>query len=237
MKIPSFIFAFFLSIFCYSQDGTLSSVDWRLDFIEIDGQAYYPPVNEELYQVPLIFENNGLLFKSFVCKQGEGELVFDDPYLSFNFVDGINFTLPECQNTENSDFEELYFGFFLNEIIETFDYEIYIIDFPEAYNLIITSASGNFAYYNDFTLSNQEFSDSNILIFPNPVEDELFISTSSDIGAFSITIYNISGNSILTTSYNNGDESINVENFKKGIYFISIKDEFGNTSIKRMIKN
>jgi len=65
----------------------------------------------------------------------------------------------------------------------------------------------------------------------------LFISTSSDIGAFSITIYNISGNSILTTSYNNGDESINVENFKKGIYFISIKDEFGNTSIKRMIKN
>jgi len=237
MKNTNFIIALFLSMFCYSQDGTLYGVDWKLDFIVIDEQAYYPPVNEELSIVPLSFENNGLLFKSFVCKQGEGELVFDDPFYSFNFVDGINFTLPECQNTENSDFEELYFGLFLNDITESFNYEIGIIDFPEGYILNIISASGDNAYYFDYILSNQEFSISNILIFPNPVGDELFISSSNDTEDFSLTIYDIMGKSILTKNYNKGDESINTENLKSGIYFISIKDILGNETVKKIIKN
>ena len=83
-------------------------------------------------------------------------------------------------------------------------------------------------------LSVDEFNESNVAIYPNPVNDTLFIKLKTDVNA-RVTIYNILGKQILNTTIQSSG-SIDTSNLWSGIYIIKITQ--GNTSIsKKLIKN
>jgi ELWxxDGT repeat protein len=69
-----------------------------------------------------------------------------------------------------------------------------------------------------------------LIIYPNPVNDILYIKSNSTIKTG--IIYNLLGKKMKTTS----NTSVNVSNLKSGIYFLKIEDEFGNISSKKWIK-
>lgn len=68
-------------------------------------------------------------------------------------------------------------------------------------------------------------------IFPNPVENTLFIRSNDKIN--SVVIYNVVGISILNVS--NNFENIGVADLHDGIYFVKINTDYGEI-IKRFVK-
>ena len=71
-------------------------------------------------------------------------------------------------------------------------------------------------------------------IYPNPVDDRLYIETEAQ--SLTIEIYDVFGRLQVTeTPSHQGNLTIDVENLKAGIYFVKINTEKGNI-VKRIIK-
>ena len=70
-----------------------------------------------------------------------------------------------------------------------------------------------------------------ISIYPNPVNDKLFIQGVSDVSE--ISIYDLLGKLVLSKT---NTSEIDVTNLKKGIYLIKIKDQ-QKEIIKKLVKN
>jgi len=76
-----------------------------------------------------------------------------------------------------------------------------------------------------------------VSIYPNPVNDKLFISLLNDLKNFKVSIFNMDGKEII--SIQEGDfknRSIDVQNLTSGIYFIQIKDNQGQTYTQKFVK-
>ena len=91
--------------------------------------------------------------------------------------------------------------------------------------------------FNVGSLSIEEESIENTSIYPNPVTDALQIDTTVKIT--NATIIDVTGKSVLeiNNQNSNGIESIELTNIAKGMYFLSLRGESGETKILRFIKN
>ncbi|MCF6306386.1 MAG: T9SS type A sorting domain-containing protein [Flavobacteriaceae bacterium] len=236
MKYIMVLFCFAFSLNSYSQAEELFYNDWRLYSLNIDGQNYTPPSNEEISNVILSFNSDPENLITGVCSSFEGELVYNNTDVTFAFPNGISTTLIECENPDNSTFEVLYFNFFNDYIDFPFPYIVGHVDFPEWWYLIIYNENGDSAEYEWYTLSTQDSFSVNFTLFPNPITNEFFISIDNTSEKVNVTIYNILGEIILTEKNYQSNTSVDVQNLNSGIYFVSITDENGNTSIKRLIK-
>ncbi|MCJ8292263.1 MAG: T9SS type A sorting domain-containing protein [Crocinitomicaceae bacterium] len=90
------------------------------------------------------------------------------------------------------------------------------------------------------TISNQtnaisSFSISPFLIYPNPTENLLTISTES-INAMSIEILSLGGEIIMNESINSKLQTIDVSNLDSGVYIVFVSSDSGEKWAKRFIK-
>jgi hypothetical protein len=76
--------------------------------------------------------------------------------------------------------------------------------------------------------------DSKVEIYPNPVDDKLYIETQTLTQTLTIEIYDVYGRRQLS-AVSHQPSVIDVENLKSGIYFVKINTEKGNI-VKRIIK-
>ena len=243
MKYLAAVVLFFFSISSNAQlDNILIENDWYLYSLSIEDQVFIPPVNSEMPYVELNFIDfkSTIIFESRACSIGNGVVIIDENNYTLTFVNGISINLILCNFEENQEFDSIYFDFYSENASNPFNINLLIIDDPESneelFGLEIVSANGDTAFYNSWLLSNDEFSVSTFKLFPNPVKDKFYISSTNE-NDFSITIFDITGKLILTKENKKSGESINIQTLKSGIYFISIKDDLGNTSIKRLLKN
>lgn len=240
MKILNVIASLLFFLNCNAQlQDILTQNQWYLYSLTISDQVFIPPVNEEVSSVFLNFEEPLPLFTTHVCNDAFGEVSIDDVNFTFVFVEGLNFTLIECNHPENGDFEIVYFGFYNDNVTETFTCEVIFIDDEsgnELISLTINTPNGDNAIYNNWLLSNEEFNQSSFSIYPSPTNTEFYISTNTETNKYAVTIYDVTGKLILSEAINYSGEAINVQSFTSGIYFVSIQDENGNSSIKRLIK-
>ena len=79
-------------------------------------------------------------------------------------------------------------------------------------------------------LNNTSFTSSSYLVYPNPVDD--FVTVSSKEVIKSIRIFNVLGQEILLVSPNEKESKINTSKFSKGVYFIRINSVNGNKTVK-----
>lgn len=76
-----------------------------------------------------------------------------------------------------------------------------------------------------------------ILVYPNPVSDNLTIEiSSSQQEKKEVSIYNTLGEKILAQNFSAQKYSLNVSAFAKGIYFIMVTDEAGNRVVRKVVK-
>lgn len=62
-----------------------------------------------------------------------------------------------------------------------------------------------------------------LLVYPNPTSDNLFLSTDTDrLSKLNIKIYNLYGQVVESTMLSSIDESVDVSNLKNGVYFIQL---------------
>ncbi len=80
--------------------------------------------------------------------------------------------------------------------------------------------------------------DENILIYPNPASNQLFIEiNSTDIQINSISISDVTGKVIKSEVVNSQKKSIFTGDLSNGLYLISLTDKTGNRSTKKIIIN
>ena len=84
-------------------------------------------------------------------------------------------------------------------------------------------------------------SENTLLISPNPVSNELFIKMDRVANTkVDVIIHNISGQKILTTTYEqaigSGTKSINFQNFARGVYFVTVILNDKKEAVQRIVK-
>ena len=90
--------------------------------------------------------------------------------------------------------------------------------------------------YEDITGINDNYI-TNVNVYPNPVNDRLYIETQTLTQTLTVEIYDVYGRHQVTeTPSHQGNLTIDLSNLKSGIYFVKIKTEEGNI-VKRIIKN
>jgi hypothetical protein len=224
------------SLQCLAQDPVLYEHTWYLNDLIIEGDSNPPPFNSDIGFVILIFDEglpNDLNFQTLVCQEGISEVEFDDPNSSFSFVQTFSIGGIECEMQGNTDYEALYFNFFLDDISFPFVYEIT----SDNGNLLlgVTSESGDLALYSNEILTVSDPKLIEVRISPNPMHDVLSISSLNN-EIFSIQVYDIQGKQV--TSFEDLHLStieISLANIVSGMYFLKIQTHEGQIT-KRVVK-
>ncbi|HET8837571.1 MAG TPA: T9SS type A sorting domain-containing protein [Flavobacteriaceae bacterium] len=98
---------------------------------------------------------------------------------------------------------------------------------PIITNTVSTEIVENLGIENNSKLADQ------IILYPNPAENELHIQMTSGILLKRMTIYNLQGQEILVQKRK---EAINIENLTSGMYLLKIETDKG-TLVRQLIKN
>lgn len=239
------IIVILLFIVCVKSNAQLQDIlienDWYLYSLSVDGQIYYPPVNSEMPSVTLDFIDfqSDVIFETQGCNTGNGVVIIDENDYTLTFTDGIQVTLILCDYEENSNFENYYFGFYINNVDTPFNIGLFIIDDPnsneELYGLEIVSPNGDYAFYNNWILSNEDFLAPEFYMYPNPVTERFHISSAINEN-IDVLIYDITGKLIITKKNINAQNPIDIGDIESGLYFVQVSDKRGNSSIKRLVK-
>ena len=98
------------------------------------------------------------------------------------------------------------------------------------YTLIASSDNG-------ISLSNEDFvlNETNIFLYPNPANDVLNYSFSTDVALKSVQVTDISGKIIFSNNSDLSSNQINVSDLSSGIYFVTFDSENGAFT-KKFIK-
>ena len=64
----------------------------------------------------------------------------------------------------------------------------------------------------------------NIVLYPNPVVDEIRLLTDQDVEFDRVFIYDMSGKEILSTNWN-GQDALNINSLEVGTYFIQVTNQ------------
>ena len=137
-------------------------------------------------------------------------------YPIWNFyVNGIE-VIPEgtSYTNENGDFPTSLGG--INFFSISMDNEMYLDDFN---------------YQDSIIMDNEDFSEKDFTIYPNPAQSLLNISSQESIN--NISIYNSLGNLIKESL---GETTLDVSYLKSGLYFIEVTTD-SNKSVQKFIKN
>jgi hypothetical protein len=130
--------------------------------------------------------------------------------------------------------DSIYLGTISANQIDTFDYQISAPNFDTIVHFIIDVNSTNGVVEgiggalivnggNTVQVSEIEIEKSFVKLWPNPVKNELSISTNSN--AFNLQIFNLQGK-LMHSSYSNGSAlTVDVQRFENGLYLIQgVKD-------------
>ena len=180
---------------------------------------------------PYITITESLEFNGFgACNSFSGDFIYSNN-TSGEYLNPINYTrtYETCDFEEHIDFEMFFLSFFANEGERNFS----ILDTPSDQYLSFTTTTGFIVHFrNSPSLSSSDNSLHNLVLYPNPVSDKLYISSDNTV-AESTSIYSLTGKKILEAV--NETNSINVSALSKGMYFLELTSSEGKT-VKKFIK-
>ena len=245
MKLTFLYLVVLFSIGVHSQNSStpLYGTPWYLTSIEENNITHnIPPYNgfakwifqispTEIGGIPSADNLSGEY-----CFAFNGPMIVEDNY--FNFIDSqFAVTLNMCDWLTDAEhiLMNKQVAFYQNNLQDSFQFQIN--NLGEDSELVITNVSGNKAYYNNIPteeyLSTEKFAlESQIIVYPNPANEKLFISMPDNNQAKSIKVYSFDMKEIGVVN----DKTIDVSSFSSGIYIISI--EFNGKKVyKKFVVN
>ena len=136
-----------------------------------------------------------------------------------------NLTSLNLRNGNNGAIENLY-------ALDNDDLFCIDVDDPSAAPYPGWNVENQVVFSEDCSLGQDDFLLTQVIIFPSPVTDTLFI-TSEGITVEKIIVYSISGKQVIEASAN--ENSIDVSNLSEGLYFIEIFSS-ERKSVQKFIK-
>ncbi len=228
-KIKILLIITFASLSSYAQNPQLFENTWYLQKVVVNDIVFLPPINDEVDYVDLLIEESNLF--SNVCYTIIGaieEIDNENLYVSlFFFWDG------DCFLQETIDFEAVYFaGFFMAENSNiTISY--LIEDESNNKKLTLTNINGDKAIYGNVLLAQQDFSISNITIYPNPIKNTLQINNQNAIKINNLQMYDLMGRLVLEEV--NPRMQLDVSELANGLFFVRLETDQG-IFVRKVIK-
>ncbi|BAO75992.1 hypothetical protein WPG_1762 [Winogradskyella sp. PG-2] len=108
---------------------------------------------------------------------------------------------------------------------EDIDFQ-YMTEITKLITVYLATAAGF-----DPTLSNAELSNSEVIIFPNPVSSVLNVSNNS-LQDLKISIYDITGKLIKSKESNSQNIELDVRQNRTGVYFVNVASETKSSTYK-----
>nr|WP_321226320.1 T9SS type A sorting domain-containing protein [uncultured Psychroserpens sp.] len=235
MKIILIILALLFTTSNFAQDSRLFDNIWYLNDLIIDGTHNIPPTNEEIPFVPLEFiEPNEFL--TGICEAGMNGAIIYSANNEFTFDGGIAVLTGGCyDDPSNEDFNGLYVGFWFYTSLDVYEYSI--TETENNRTLSIINSNGDEAIYGDQLLSIRDFNNDNFSIFPNPVNDILYIQKKQNVNFSKIMIFDFNGRLIqIEEQIDLDDLAVNVQKLNNGIYFISIENDANQVVFAKFVK-
>ncbi|NPD46781.1 MULTISPECIES: T9SS type A sorting domain-containing protein [unclassified Lentimicrobium] len=82
----------------------------------------------------------------------------------------------------------------------------------------------------------EDIFENNFTVFPNPVQDRLYISTHiASQNQFSIQFYNSTGQLMNTLSVSSNDVYVDMSNYSNGLYYVKLLNESGSILAKQKV--
>ncbi len=129
--------------------------------------------------------------------------------------------------------------------IETDTLFTWSTDYPSAKYPIASTrldGNGNFTYLEVLRIANDGLSSkgstrlNNVTIYPNPTHDRVNLSGLKTNTNYDLTLFNSSGQAVYTENLiNTNNKTLDLSNFDKGIYFLSVTNEDGSSSVKQTL--
>ena len=91
--------------------------------------------------------------------------------------------------------------------------------------------------FRDLTSVKDLFVENNILYFPNPVREVLYIQNLQAETLAGIQVFNMQGQLVTTLRVNNDNVILDTSNWKNGMYILTVVDKRGNVSARKFVKN
>ena len=224
------------SINTYAQDPQLFENDWYLQKVVIDAEDFFPPINDDIDVVTLniVMEEEYNLFDTIACSSITGEFItFTNENIFVGIFNMLLGDVGDCDLEDTYTFQDIYFNLFYNwqEMDNLFDYEIETISVNYKV-LTITNVNGDLAVYGNQQLSNQDFINVSVSLYPNPVKNTLQISTENNLTIKRIEIFDVLGEKVLAIKNTN---QINVSVLATGLLFVKVTTDKG-VVVKKMVK-
>ncbi len=212
----------YINTFLVYPSDELTDNTWFLQNMVIDGTSNFPPNNEEISSIWCNFDinQNFNLFRTYVCDALEGTQHFDTTQSNFYLYE-VSIGLIQCGITENNDYHNMYFDFFLNSLPGPYNYTLEKSE--NLKTLTITNSSGDYAVYNSIITSVESPENSYLKVYPNPTSDIIYIDIlNRDISDYKIEVVNMLGK-VVYNSYN--AKSVDLSSLQDGVYFLSVKSK------------
>lgn len=228
----SVIFIFVSLQTLFAQDPQLTDNQWYVDYLEIDGTIIESPISGlGIFNTNIDFK--ATMFLAVVDPESDylfGDIAYDVPNNAFTFTN-MGITLPGCQ--AYCDFAIDYFNLLGGDLIEIEWNYLVEEQQDESLRLTLTNSNGDRAVYNDFPpLGMDQFDASSIVVFPNPVSEQLFIT--SEIGRIEgIELYNNQGQRLKFEHFAEG--VVDLSHLAAGHYFVVVTSEYGSV-VKKLLK-
>lgn len=222
-----------LSHFASAQDSRLFDTTWYLTKLVDNEVETYPPGNTEVVNVPLVFNQANVSISTNVCNGMEGGVVFENNLTHFVSSDNLYTTLIICNQSENGDFESLYFSFFtLNT-----DFSYSIVESGNSKTLSIVNLNNNkTAFYSSQTLSNTKFKELDFGVYSNSKTEMVVVELKNpNVTNTKVEIVDASGKIYRSQNFNSSSISIDVKGLSAGMYIVKVTNADG-VGVRKIIK-
>ncbi len=240
----------FSSLKTYAQHEDLFDETWYLEKLTIENDTIYNPTRGDLnYDIASTIyfnsENNGIIdFGGCPGEYNFIEMEFDEIDNFFNTSGIGGFPLQFCSDFWGhfeglEEFTDLYFNDFFYGYGTEGDILIYYNihqNNNSSQTLILTNPDNYKAYYNSVFLSTPDFEILNSSIYPNPVQDQLFIRLEDISTVVNIKIYDLQGRVIKNFETDQKETPLDVSNYHPGMYFIKLTNSSNQQKTMKFIK-
>jgi len=208
---------------------------WYLISTHIDGNnSSIPPAIAQTLTAE--FSINGG-FEIHICDLVSGHFSLTEDLGNYGFFYILCNALEEnihlCSDTDKQEIQDLVHNFFNENIDSHFAY--YNTDDSNYEYFTIESSSGDKLTFSNHILATDTFNQINVITYPNPVKDIVYIEVPDTFHITSITLLDLQGCIFPFSTDANSTISIDVSHLKSGVYFLQLETSKGVVN-KKILK-
>lgn len=219
----------------YAQDPQLFEHTWYFVNGVYNGDEFFPVSN---LQGELSFTIDDFTVIHSYCEEGGGGSIVEYQNDSFMLEDFFTVLVGVCGQPEEIEFMHNHYSIY-GDYADTgiannpFTYNIESVE--DYLQLTIENGEGDFAVYNSMLLSTPSFNQNSISIYPNPVNETIYINQTNH-QKVKTTIYDMSGKKIQSHTLENNVSAFDIKSLNQGLYFVIFQSEAGEWVSKKFVK-